>query len=214
MNITFTLELSSNNGKKREVSILIRMTQNRKLKRVATGIKILPETWDPVKKKIRKKHPLADQYNKVLDLKLTEVIKTYSKLLEVNGHVTPEDISRVLSKDTTTNFFDFAYGTKMAEIKSSNKMGTYRRYEDVLSKLEVYAGKSHSLKRVNYTFLKEYSLYLKNKLMNTDDTVSANLSVIQTNINEAIKHDLYIDHNPFDQVHLKYTDNTKEKLNA
>lgn len=214
MNITFTLELSSNTSTKKEVSVLIRMTQKRKLKRMATGIKVLPETWDPIKKKIRKKHPLADQYNKVLDLKLAEVIKTYSKLLEVNPQVSPDDISRELSKDTTTNFFDFAHSTKMAEIKSRNKMGTYRRYEAVLSKLEVYAGKNLPLKRINYTFLKEYSLYLKTKLKNTDDTVSANLSVIRTIINEAVRHGLYTDHNPFDQMQLRYTDNTKEKLTA
>jgi len=57
-------------------------------------------------------------------------------------------------------------------------------------------------------------LYLKTKLKNTDDTVSANLSVIRTIINEAIRHGLYTDSNPFDQVKLRYTDNTKEKLTA
>jgi integrase/recombinase XerD len=110
MNITFTLELTSHPSETKEVSILIRMTQNRKLKRMSTGIKVLPSTWDPVKKKIRKKHPLADQLNKLLDVKLAEVINTYSKLLEVNGQVSIEDISREVSKDTNLNFFDFAYG--------------------------------------------------------------------------------------------------------
>ena len=214
MKITFTLELSSHTGAKKEVSILIRMTQNRKLKRISTGIKVLPDTWDPVKKKIRKKHHLADQYNKLLDLKLAEAIKTYTKLLEVNGAVSPEDIHREMLRDNTTNFFDFAHNTKMAEIKSRNKMGTYRRYEAVLFKLEAYEGRGLSLRRINYKFLKEYSLYLKTKLKNTDDTVSANLSVIRTIINEAIRHGLYTDSNPFDQVKLRYTDNTKEKLTA
>ncbi len=212
MNITFTLELSSYAGENKEVSILIRMTQNRKLKRMATGIKVLPAAWDPIKKRIRKKHPLSDHYNKLLEVKLADVIKTYSKLLEVNGEASTEDISRELTKNTTTNFFDFAYGTKMAEIKSRNKMGTYRRYDAVLSKLETYAGKGLSIKRVNYSFLKDYSLYLKNKLKNTDDTLSANLSVIRTIINEGIKHGIYKSNNPFEQLKLRYTDNTKQKL--
>ena len=82
MNITFTLELSSYVGENKEVSILIRMTQNRKLKRISTGVTIDPSSWDPVKKKIKKKHPLAEQYNKLLDVKMAEVIKAYSKLLE------------------------------------------------------------------------------------------------------------------------------------
>jgi integrase len=214
MNITFTLELSSYVGENKEVSILIRMTQNRKLKRLATGIKIKLDSWDPVKKRIKKKHPLADQYNKLLDVKMAEVIKAYSKLLELQGQVVPDDIYRELTKDTTTNFFDFAYSTKMAEIKSRNKLGTYRRYEAVLSKLNTYAGKNLSINRISYAFIKEYGLYLKNTLQNTDDTVSANLSVIRTILNEAIRHGLYRGNNPFDQVKLKYTDNTKEKLSV
>ncbi len=67
---------------------------------------------------------------------------------------------------------------------------------------------------MNYSFIKEYSFYLKTKLKNTDDTVSANLSVIRAVLNEAIRHGIYTDRNPFDQIHLKYTDNTKEKLTA
>jgi integrase len=212
MNITFTLELGSHAGEKKEVGILIRMTQNRKLKRISTGIKVLPETWDPIRKKIRKKHPLALQYNKLLEVKLAEVIKTYSKLLEATSDVSPDDIYRELTKNTNTNFFDFAYSSKMAEIKSRNKIGTYRRYEAVLSKLEAYAGKGLSVNRINYTFLKEYSLYLKNKLKNTDDTTSANLSVIRTIINEAIRHGIYKGSNPFEQLTLRYTDNSKQKL--
>jgi integrase/recombinase XerD len=214
MNITFTLELSSHAGEKKEVSILIRMTQNRKLKRMSTGIKVLPETWDPVKKRVRKKHPLAVQYNKLLDVKLAEVVKSYSKMLEETGDASPEGIYRELTKNTTTNFFDFAYSTKLAEIKSRSKLGTYRRYEAVLSKLESYAGRGLSINRMNYTFLKEYSLHLKNKLKNTDNTTSANLSVIRTIINEAIKHGLYKGSNPFEQLKLHYTDNSKEKLTA
>jgi hypothetical protein len=76
----------------------------------------------------------------------------------------------------------------MAEIKSRNKIGTYRRYEAVLSKLEAYAGRGLSSRKINYKLLKEYRLYLKTKLKNTDHNVSANLSVIRTIINEAILH--------------------------
>jgi integrase/recombinase XerD len=214
MNIHFNLELSSRASSQSEKSILIRLTQNRQHRRVSTGIQVEEKHWDPKGQKIRKNHPIAAEYNGILQAKLKELNGVYSKLLQDDPSITADDIIRHLSRTKTTNFFGFAYSTKMAEIKSSNKMGTYRRYEAVLSKLEVYAGKSLSIKRVNYTFLKEYSLYLKTKLKNTDDTVSANLSVIRTIINEAIRHGLYTDNNPFDQVQLKYTDNTKEKLTA
>ena len=181
---------------------------------MSTGVQVEEKHWDPKGQRVRKNHPLATEYNGILQAKLKELNGVYSKLLQDDPSTTADDIIRHLSRTKTTNFFGFAYSTKMLEIKSRNKMGTYRRYEAVLSKLETYAGKNLSLKKINYTFLKEYSLYLKNKLGNTDDTVSANLSVIRTIINEAIRHGLYTDNNPFDQVQLKYTNNTKEKLTA
>lgn len=39
MNVTFTLELCSSKASKKDVSIMIRMTQLRKLKRFSTGVK-------------------------------------------------------------------------------------------------------------------------------------------------------------------------------
>jgi len=214
MNVHFNLELSSRASSQAEKSILIRLTQNRQHRRMSTGIQVEEKHWDQDNQKVRKNHPLATEYNSILLSKIKELNTVYSKLLHQDSSTTTDDIIRHLTRTQTTNFFGFAYSTKMEEIKSSKKMGTYRRYEAVLSKLEAYAGKNLPLKRINYTFLKEYSLYLKTKLKNTDDTVSANLSVIRTIINEAIRHGLYTDGNPFDQVKLRYTDNTKEKLTA
>jgi len=214
MNISFTLELSSSKDSRQQASILIRMTQNRKLKRLATGLKVSVAQWDPVRKKIRKLHPQHQVLNKVLDAKLSDLIGRYGRLYQADPSVTMEELVRDSTGTVTSNFFDFAYTTKLAEIKSRNQMGTYRRYEAVLSKLKIYAGQSLTLKSITYGFLQEYSLYLKTTLKNTDDTVSANMSVIRAILNEAIRHDLYPDKNPFNQIQLKYTDNTKEKLTA
>jgi integrase len=155
---------------------------------------------------------LAVEYNSILQTKLKEFTHAYSILLEEDSQVTSEEVLRSLTGIKPTNFFDFAYSTKLAEIRSRNKLGTYRRYEAVLKKLERYAGKGLSLKGITYAFLKEYSIYLKSKLKNTEDTVSANLSVIRSILNEAIKHGLYPGKNPFDQLKLGYTDNSKAKL--
>lgn len=214
MNIHFNLELSTKASLRSEKSVLIRLTQARKHRRISTGIQLEERYWDSKRKKVKGQHPLSKEYNEIIANKLKEVTSLYSSLLLQQGATTTDELIRKLTTPLHTNFFDFAYNTKLAEIKSRNKMGTYRRYEAVLSKLQTYTGKRLSIKQVNYVFLKEYSLYLKTKLKNTDDTVSANLSVIRTIINEGIRHGVYTERNPFDQIQLKYTDNTKEKLTA
>jgi integrase/recombinase XerD len=214
MNIHFSLELSSRANFKSEKSVLIRLTYNRKHRRISTGIQLESKFWNKTLKKVKSNHPLAAEYNQVILAKQKALTELYGKLLQEDAFVTPDDLVRNLNKEETTNFFDFAKSTKLAEIKSRNKLGTLRRYEAVLSKLKEYAGKSLVIKRITYKFLKDYSLYMKTKLKNGDDTVSANLSVIRTILNEAIKHGLYDGNNPFDQLKLQYTDNTKEKLTA
>ncbi len=214
MSVTFNLELSKSNTSGKEGSVLIRITKQRKLKRIGTGISIPIQAWDKVHQKVKKSHPLSIPYNSVLQETLKKVITAYSTLLQTSEDFSLDDIVASLTNTTNQNFFDFAYSTKMAEIKSRQKLGTYRRYEAVFNKLKEYAGNNLTLNQINYPFLQKYILHLKIKHLNTQDTISANLSVIRTILNEAIKYELYKGSSPFNQLKMKYTDNTKEKLTA
>jgi integrase len=123
-----------------------------------------------------------------------------------------QTLTEALQGKEQEDFFVFAFSTKMQEIKSRNKMGTYRRYETALHKFQVFTTGKLPIQQINYSLLKQYENHLIIHHNNSRDTVSANLSVIRTIINEAIRYDLYKGRNPFDLFKLKYTDNTKEKL--
>lgn len=213
-NITISVELNIKKSSSTEGRVLIRCTQNRQHKRIGTGVAVDPKFWDKKHHRVKGSHPISNELNNLIQEKLRKVTAVYTKLLSENEDVTLEDIIMRTTSVPMTNFFDFAYSTKMEEIKSRQKLGTYRRYEAVLNKLKEYAGVKLSLNQINYPFLQKYILHLKTKHLNTQDTISANLSVIRTILNEAIKHELYKGNSPFNQLKMKYTDNTKEKLTA
>ena len=48
------------------------------------------------------------------------------------------EIKNKLTKKSVTDFFEFAKRTKIEQIKSSNKLGTLRRYETVLAKFKEF----------------------------------------------------------------------------
>ena len=214
MSVTFNLELSKSKASTTEGSVLIRLTQHRKSKRIGTGVTIPIKSWDKLHQIVKKNHPLSQELNNLINEKLRKVTTVYTRLLSEHDDVSLDEIIMKMAAVPMTNFFDFAYSTKMPEIKSKQKLGTYRRYEAVLNKLKEYAGAKLTLNQINYAFLQKYILHLKIKHFNTQDTISANLSVIRTFINEAIKHEHYKSISPFTQLKLKYTDNTKEKLTA
>ena len=213
-NISISLELNFKKSNDLEGRVLIRCTQNRKHKRISTGVAVAPKYWDKIHHKIKSSHPLCNELNNLIQEKLKKVTASYTKLLSEHDEVTLDDIILKMTSEPMTNFYDFALRTKMAEIKSTNKIGTYRRYEAVLNKFKDFTGSNLNINRVNYELLKKYEVHLITKLKNSRNTVSSNFSVIRAIINEAIRHDVYKSRNPFSQLQLKYEDKSKEKLTA
>ncbi len=214
MSLTFNLELNRSNTSSNEGTVLIRITQHRKLKRIGTGISIPIQAWDKIHQKVKKSHPLSNEYNGILTESLKKVIAAYNKLLQESDSFSLDDIVAAVNNTGNENFFDFAIRTKLAEIKASNKLGTLRRYESVLCKFRNFTGNSLNINRVNYDLLKRYEVHLIHNLKNSRNTVSSNLSAIRAIINEAIKNGIYKNRNPFTQLKLKYDDKSKEKLTA
>jgi len=212
MKITFGLEASPIKGLKHQYAIYIRCTQNRKHRRINTSITISSEHWNKQKKEVRKSHPLHRQYNQLIQTHYRKVLEAYNQLLCKGEDVYLQNLTEALQGLKHENFFDFANRTKIEEFKASKKLGTLKKYEVVLGKLKVFAGEKLLLQQVNYELLKQFEHYLINTLNNSRNTVSANLRIIRTIVNEAIRYDLYRGRNPFDLLKLKYTDNTKEKL--
>lgn len=212
MKITFGLEASPIKGLKHQYAIYIRCTQHRKHRRINTSITISSEHWNKQKKEVRKSHPLHRQYNQLIQTHYRKVLEAYNQLLCKGEDVYLQNLTEALQGLTQENFFDFANRTKIEEFKASKKLGTLKKYEVVLGKLKVFAGEKLLLQQVNYELLKQFEHYLINTLSNARNTVSANLRIIRTILNEAIRYDLYRGRNPFDLLKLKYTDNTKEKL--
>jgi len=212
MNITFRLEYNPAKDLKQSKPVFIRCTQNRKHKRIHTGVSVSSVYWNKQKQQVRKTHPQYQVYNLLIQTQLKQVLETYHHLMSTHKELNLQTLTEALQGKEQEDFFVFAFSTKMQEIKSRNKMGTYRRYETALHKFQVFTTGKLPIQQINYSLLKQYENHLIIHLNNSRDTVSANLSVIRTIINEAIRYDLYKGRNPFDLFKLTYTDNTKEKL--
>ena len=211
MKASFTPELNNRADSKGEHLIQIRCSQNRIHKRISTQVSIPLKYWDKAKREVKKGHTEADQYNRIIRSLLQKLSKAYTDMLEAGEDISIDDLISQISKPKAISFYKFAEDTKLAEFKSKQKMGTFRRYEAVLNKLKEYAP-NLTIRKIDYRFLKDYQAYLLEKLGNSTDTVSSNLSAIRSIVNEAIASGLYDKQNPFNQVKLKYSDNTKAKL--
>lgn len=212
MKVYFNLELDNYTNRNGENAIMVRCTYNREHRRVRTNIHIKPKFWDDTIKAVKKNHPLAKEYSASLNEQFLALEKLFLDMVRDDTEISLDAFIKAIGKPKSVNFYEFAYKNKLSQFKSSKKLGTFRRYESVLNKLKEFAGKNLTVKKVDYTLLVDFERYLLDVKKNGRDTVSSNLSVLRSIINEAIKHCVFDKRNPFDSISLKYTDNTKEKL--
>lgn len=81
MSVIFNLELSKSKTSITEGSVLIRITQHRKLKRIGTGVSIPIKSWDKVHHKIKSTHPLCHELNNLINEKLKKVTSLYKAVI-------------------------------------------------------------------------------------------------------------------------------------
>lgn len=211
MGVSFTPEINYRADLRGNHLVQIRCSEKGKHKRFSLGISIPSKHWDFDKKEVKKVNGCALEYNRIINGWLLKLSKVYAQLIEEKADVSLDELLFAVSSPKVVSFFQFAAATKLSEFKAKGKMGTYRRYEAVLTKLKAYAPKL-TMSNLDYRFLRDYQIYLMETLGNSKDTVSSNLSVIRTIVNEAIASGVFTKQNPFLQIKLQYTDNTKAKL--
>lgn len=191
------------NGKN-EHPLRIRITKNRKSKCINLGIHLLPEHWDKGKQRVKKAHPNATRYNAFIAKKAAEAEGIAVELETQSKYINTYKIKESLMGRAIGEFFPYA-DKFVNSFQNTGRIGTYRRAKSVIQKLRQFVnGKTLLFDMITVSFLKEYETYLAEKLLNRQNTIHANMRIIRTIINNAIKEDLLpLELNPFMKFKLK-----------
>ncbi len=230
MATTFNLEVNNKPSRKNTYNILLRITQDRKHKRIKSSIELRsPKDYNPKAKHgnwIRTSEPNHKVWNAILDAEIEEAKKVYRDLKET-GTATKELIKYNIQEVTVSPSFLSYIKQRSTEIYNEGGHRNYKKYNGFCNKLENYlkSKKKNDLLFVEVTtsFLSKFEAYLhtlRNE-HNPDATLHPNTIAVTFNIfkaivNRAIEIDKYItpDKNPF--FGFKYDKSVstiKEKLN-
>lgn len=101
---TFTVELNHKPKADGNYALLLRITEDRKIKRIYTGFDIPKKDWNLKKKEVRRSHPLYSQINKRI-----EEIKAQAVTIkaEIKG-ATATVVADQLKGKSSVSFFAFA----------------------------------------------------------------------------------------------------------
>lgn len=230
MATTFNLELNNKPTRKNTYNILLRITQDRKHRRIKSTIELRsPKDYNPKAKHgnwIRTSEPNHKLWNEVLAAEIENAKITYRDLRE-QGLATTENIKNTIREvEISPSFLAFAK-QRTSDILNEGGHRNYKKYNGFCNKLEGFL-KSNRKKdllfvEVTTSFLSKFEAYLhtlknerNSEAMLHPNTIAINLNIFKSIVNRAIEIDRCIkpEQNPF--LGYKYdreVSTTKEKLN-
>lgn len=216
MTTTFNLELNSKPKEDGTTGILIRITQNRKHRRISTGIFLKASEFNKDAKYgswVRTSNHQHKQLNDRLKRKLQEA---EGSLSEVEKDFPSPSLTAIRAhmKGYTKDFFQFAE-KKIQMILDEERISTYKKCKSIVKKLNTFhKGNELFFEDINVTFLTDFEHHLK-KLGNKKNTIHSNIKTIKALYYQAIREGVVSqERNPFFTFKLKAEPGSKEKLST
>lgn len=217
MNISFNLELRlpKQDG---TCPIYLRITQNKKKKRISTNISVKSEDFNKKAdfgKWIRRSNPKHQTLNSELEKEIQKAKDALKKVQENKKSPTVSNIIDEIRTNFTFSFIEF-YELKLVQIKNTKTISYYKHLSSKLENLKEFLGKKDLMfSDIDVSFLKKYESYLmskdrRNGPLNRNSTIS-NLRAIRTIVYQALKEDIEFK-NPFLVERLKEFKGVRCKL--
>lgn len=179
---TFTVELNHKPKKDGNHSLLLRITENRKIRRIYTGFDIPKKDWNPNKKEVRRTHPLFTQINKRIEELKAQAMTVKA---EVKGATTAVVLDH-LKGQTSTLFFPFAY--QFIEKQAYN---TGRSTRTEVNKFKEWIKDSELVfADITTSSLYAYHEWLIKQKGNSLNTANHSLTKLRTVLNRAMEEGL------------------------
>lgn len=232
MATSFTFELSSKPNRKGGYVIYLRITQNRKLKRVKTSIELKRKSdFNPKAKQenwIRTSEPNYKSWNEALSKELEKAKTTYRELKEDGLATSEKIISTIQAGEKTSSFLQYAKD-RTNEIYQAGGFRNWKKYNGFTNKLEKFLTdkKGHckdlTFSELTPSLLSKFEVYLhtlKNERQPEKklhpNTIQVNFNIFKTIVNRAIEIEGLIkpEKNPFMAFSYKGVKTAKEKLNG
>lgn len=201
--ISVTPELGNKPKKSGHYPLYIRITENRKPKRVYLGFDIPLKDWNDKKKEVRRSNPFYKRINETIQSKRAEVVEIKAEVKNVTATVIADN----LKGKSSEYFFQFAYA-----YAARQSFNTRRNITSEINKFrEFVKNDSFAFADLSVSLLTQYQYWLKTEKGNNLNTVHMGLSKLRAIINKAIQEGVIpIAENPF--LYFKLVEGKPERV--
>ena len=227
MATTFNFELNGTANRAGKYVIMLRITQNRKHKRLKTSIELNRKSdWNPNAQKVRSSEPNYARWNDALEKELENAKSKYRELKE-EGLATADKIKHEITASEKSASFLMYARQRTEEIYNAGGIRNWKKYNGFCNKLETYqTDKNGHLRDLTFTaitpaYLAKFEDYLHTlhnerepEKMLHPNTIQVVLNIFRTLVKRAIEVEglMKPDKNPFLTFKYKGVKTIKDKL--
>ena len=188
MPATFHFYLREERPNKRGLCpVYLRITHNRKLKYLNTGIKLSPSDWNPDKEQVRRSHRTYNKLNQELDIIRENASSAYRELNR-EKRASADAIKKRLEYASKDNFFTLA-DEYLETLDSAGKFWNWKQTKVAIQKIRDYHKSDHlPVNLIDADFLTKFQGYLLKK--NKPSTILKNFGNIKNVLNLAVRKHL------------------------
>lgn len=192
-----------------EVPVYFRVTYNRKIKYVNTGIKVEEKYWNEKRQEVRKNHPSAKIYNQEFRKQRVKAEEIGFELEKINQLSAKNIVDKLIGKKPT-DFIKYTIDY-IARLKEAGNIRLSKQTAVILNKIKRYT-KSNTIefREMNCEFLDDLKLHLKNHIGNHPNTIRKDFERLKMVFKEADEKGLLLQ-NPFDKYKLPLRQKTKKE---
>lgn len=228
-NTTFGFELAPRPNRFGFYPIVLRITRDRKKKRVNTGLEVKKADWNKKAKNykhFRSSHHNAEASNDILKDILAKYDGTYKELRKEGVASSENIIEKVKTGEVSESFLQYVKD-RTQEIYDAGGVRNWKKYTGFCNKLETFLTRQKKkdllFSEVTPAFLSKFDNFL-HKLHNEREpekllhpnTIQVVLNIFKTIVNRAIEIDSKMkpEDNPFLKFKYKGVKTIKDKLDA
>lgn len=196
-----------------EAPINFLIIKDRKITKIASGIKIDPKYWDKKNNRIKPGAKNSARLNSFLQNKFTTLQDEVYEHETISRSLTTKQIKEKIYGKKPTDFFAFA-DEAVNNYKTEGKISTYITHSSTIKTLKEYVKyQSLAFQDITPEFLAKYERYLINTEKLKTNTIHKHLKFLRKLFNDAFRLDkIEYQHNPFPKYKLKLEKTTRSFL--
>ena len=168
----------------------LRLTQNRKLKHISTGVTLNINEWDFENQRVKGQTPELQALQLRIDTKIDDLRRKIKRLEALEVEVTLDNLLETNGRKINCTVGEYLKQT-IERLETLGKYGSASKHRSLLSRLSQFRSLNIRFDEIDLAYLHDFELFLR-KEGNTNNSIATKYAIFKAAYNKALAEGLFV----------------------